>query len=185
MNVLLDVDGPICDWLGGVLEVVEEVSGKRIQRSDVKKWLIFSDMGLSEDQVAKVNAEISQPGWCASLKPVEGAKEAIEELRDIGCEIHFVTSPWRCVNWTYERENWLVAHGMAANTGQVTHTSQKHLLRGDILVDDSPGNVTMWQKANPEGQGLLWNASYNYTSDLYRIGGWKDLINYVIWRVRK
>lgn len=186
MMVLLDVDGPVCDWLGGALEVVEDVTGKRFYRDEVRNWLMFHTLGLTAAQVREIEHEIDQPGWCAALKPTLGAYEGVEALRDLGYVVHYVTSPWiTAKNWTYERTEWLVRHNFAAGAHHVTHTSAKYLLQGDIFVDDHPGNVNLWQASNKAGQGLLWSAPYNRFAEGYRVGGWDDLVSYAKWSTGK
>ncbi len=52
----------------------------------------------------------------------------------------------------------------------------KHLLRGDILIDDGAHNLIDWQ-----GIGILYNASWNKNVNMLRAGNW-DEVDYLVRR---
>lgn len=53
-----------------------------------------------------------------------------------------------------ERTRWLVRH-FDAKPSQIMHTSAKHLVRGDVLIDDKPTTIERWAHVNEGKLALL------------------------------
>ncbi len=184
-RVLLDSDGVVSDWIGGVLDVVREISGRIHYHDEVTTWLKLHQLGLTATQQKELEERIAEPGFCESLEELPGAREGVRRLRE-HADVHFVTSPWvSCPTWTFERTAWLQRHGYITDFKEVTHTYAKELVRGDFLVDDKPENVKKWSAANPDGQGFIWTQPWNRYADGYKIGSWDNLIGYVRWRMKR
>lgn len=103
---------------------------------------------------------------------IEGAKEVIdqwryEDLADLG----IVTTASNGMSMPYKIE-WLQKHFPYIEDIIMTHkTHVKHLLRGDILIDDGIHNLTKWQ-----GVGILYTQPWNEdNTDLPRANNWKEV----------
>ncbi len=183
MRVLLDSDGVVSDWIGGVLDVVREISGRIYYHDEVTTWLKLHKLGLTSSQQKDLEHAIAQPGFCESLPVLPGAVEGVMKLRAYA-DIHIVTSPWLSPTWTFERTRWLQRHGFIKDFKEVTHTYAKELVQGDFLVDDKPENVKKWAAANPNGQGLIWTQPWNRHAEGYKVDSWDSLLGYVKWRMK-
>lgn len=159
--VLLDVDGVLADFIGGVLDVVYEVTDKQRQREEIDQFDFCKALGLTAGERREVMATIGyRRKFCARLLPFPGAFDGIERLADLAA-IHVVTSPWNSnETWTHEREWWL-NHHFAIPHSHVTHTSAKHLIAGDWLVDDKTETCERWQAAHPSGVAVQWITPHN------------------------
>ena len=146
--VLLDVDGVLADFLGGVRRVVAEVTDQPVPL----RQTIYTD-----DLVGEVAAHwlrrSAEVAFCAGLEPYPGVPEAVEELRRVA-DVVAVTAPLKhCTGWEGVRRAWLAKHyGFAAR--DVVFTSRKDLVFGDVLVDDHFDHVepwiTRWAKNHPD-----------------------------------
>ncbi len=54
-------------------------------------------------------------------------------------------------------------------------TASKHLVVGDLLVDDSIDNVLAWNRAHGAERALLFDAPYNTNLDYTNRTRWPDL----------
>jgi 5'(3')-deoxyribonucleotidase len=60
--------------------------------------------------------------------------------------------------WVHERLQWLKRH-FGFEPHEIVFTSQKHLIRGDVLVDDHQEHVEKFP-----GRGVLWAKPHNLQS---------------------
>lgn len=188
--VLLDSDGVLSAFTAGYLDVIWALTGERHEVEEVDRWDLHecpffveldkrSHFGKPPGTLrARVEERISgPPGFCAGLRPLPGAREGVAALQAVA-DVYVVTSPWwSSPHWLAERTAWLHAH-MGIPAARVIHASAKHLVTGDVLVDDKPGNVRTWR----HGVGLLWDAHHNRgaeTADLTRVSTWDAVLEAV------
>lgn len=158
--VLLDCDGVLSDFIGGVLEIVKNVTGLIFSREDVGQFDFCAALGIRGMDASLIRGAIGERGFCESLKPYEGAQAGVRSLQEIA-EVYVVTSPWNSSpTWTHERESWLWRHFKIPHS-RVLHTSAKHLVAGDLFVDDKTSTVVAWRDAWPGRHAVRWNTPHN------------------------
>jgi len=164
-RILLDCDGVLADFMGGVFDLVEKQTGLRHSIDEITEWDFVKAMGLAPDLAKTVKATLSgEPGWWLSLKPFDQAAEAVALLRKMA-EVYIVTSPWNSHrNWLHEREAWLKKH-FGIPHSHVIACSAKHLVRGDILVDDKTSTLIDWQREHPTARAVRWEQPYNINDE--------------------
>lgn len=110
---------------------------------------------------------IKNPGFFEGLKPIEGAIEAIEELKD-KYDVYFLSTPMSAVPHSYMgKKIWIKEKfGEWANKRLIL-THRKDLCIGDILVDDRLKN----------GAGEFNGMRILFGGDLYP--SWKEVLNYL------
>lgn len=174
MRFLLDVDGVICDFLSGYLELVHQATGRLYTPADVTDF-DFKALAMSDAERERVEKWLFQYGWVVDLQALDGAVAAVHALIDRGHEIVFVTSPWRGhPTWAHERAEWLAAR---FPDPKIISTNQKHCIAGDVLIDDKPEHVVSWQAAHRQGLGVLWDAPYNRdATGLTRCSSWAEVL---------
>lgn len=172
---LTDVDEVLADFQGPALEVVAAVVGRRYQQSDFKEWDIFAD--LTKEEFKACQTVFEQPGWCASLPPLPGAVDAIQELRKTRT-VFAVTSPMHTRNWVYERTEWLQDH-FKFSRREIIFASTKHFIRGADYLDDNPHHIRDWKAEHPEGNAMLWDIPNTRTMgyDEHRVRSWSDVFS--------
>lgn len=183
MRVLLDVDGVLADWLRFYVEQVNRICGTNFKQEDAKSWDVEEAFDISGQKRKQVHQIISRPGSCYGLQAIPGALEGVNWLRDIPeVRIAYVTAPWNSsTTWAYERREWLKDKGFLQPEDSLVFTRDKYLVAGSVFIDDKPANVEAWQKANPNGSGLVWSQPYNYVSDLPRLRNWEELVQHIQW----
>lgn len=177
MRILLDVDGVIADFTGGVLSDIEHILGRYYEPHQVTRWSIKEALGLSDrDWKRIVDESICREGFAYFLDPYPGAVAAVNQLADAH-DVYFVTSPFYSgETWMHDRTEWLCKHFGQTQGRKVVHTSHKHLVDGDFLVDDKPETVWEWARVHVGRVGVLWDRPYNRRSGLtLRTNDWDRL----------
>jgi 5'(3')-deoxyribonucleotidase len=175
---LLDVDGVLADFIGGALQIVNDLFGTAHVREDVTQFDIAASLGLTAEQGAVMKRAIgAMPRFAGALRVLDGAVEAVRQLHQIA-EIYIVTSPWNSnPTWCHDREAWLDRH-FGILHARVIHTSAKHLVAGDILVDDKTSTLEQWRAAHPIGIAVQWATPHNRCDawDGASTSSWDELI---------
>lgn len=165
--VLLDVDGVLANFIEANLRTLHAFGAGPFVHDDVDQWSIEEALALTSSQRARMKARWSEPGFCASIPAYDGAVAGVEALRAVG-EVYAVTAPmWSSPTWQHERTEWLVRH-FDFRRDDVVSTAAKHLVRGDILVEDKLSTLRRWEEAHPTGVSVAWHRRYN--DDL--VEGW-------------
>lgn len=177
-RVLLDCDGVLADFKSSALDLIERFTGRReVPKTD---WDLFGHM--TPEARSQVEEAIYAEGWCHSLRPFPDAQEAVREMLQVA-EVYIVTTPYyRHKTWCYERTLWLYEH-FGIPEQHVIFARDKHLVQGDVFVDDKPAHVRDWREHHPEGQGIMWSGwlhERNMDMEPYRTQDWGDVLKYVL-----
>jgi len=173
---LVDVDDVLADLRPRVLHTINEVSGKEYIPDDFQVWDYFCV--LDEDQKKKVFQVLSEPGFCASLQVLPGAKEAIRELQSL-VKVLAVTWPFHSA-WFDERYAWLNREFGIPKDDTIL-TRSKYAVAGKWFLDDNLDNVLSWSDGNPGMEPMLWNtrATRDLGYDYLRVHSWDRVIDRV------
>jgi 5'-nucleotidase len=173
-RLVLDVDGVLADFVGHTLTLLGPIAPQG-GRNAFTTWDFVTTL---EPHVADHCIRgWRQQGWCRSIPPIDGAVEAVKQIRQAGVEVVYATSPMRnAPHWVEERFAWL-AHHFDADADHVALVHNKALIPGTVMVDDKPENVEAWARTYPSASTFLWSAPYNASSPLgalnaFRIDGW-------------
>lgn len=166
MITLLDCDGVLGDFTGRFAERLMETWGFDLRDEDITTF----DHSTVPNWQPRFWDLLKEPGFVAEMKPLPGARAAVETLRGLG-EVLCVTSPFDgAPHWMNERVEWL-KHHMGFNHKDVIHTHRKDLIRGDILVDDRYEHA--WDFP---GKGLLFDRPWNQGETKWRVFSWDDVL---------
>lgn len=184
-RVLVDVDGVLADCVG---EVVKHLNSGLVDApysvSDVRQWSIANALGVPKEEVDSI---FERPGFVFGMKPYPEARAGMDELRKVA-DVYIVTSPHpTSMTWCWERMEWLKEH-FDIGYDLVLQGKAKHIVDGDVLVDDKPANVTNWSVNRRGGLSVLWNQSWNEGDEAQRqlrkarhvrVRGWDPLLDLV------
>lgn len=165
--ILLDCDGVLSDFIGPVCALASSVTGRTHAPADVTRFDFASCLELTPLEKRQVTDYISMStGWWSQLPILPGAREGVARLQDLG-DVYIVTSPWNsCATWLHEREAWLKRHFNIPHS-RVLAGSAKHLVSGDIFVDDKTETLVNWCERQSSGIAVQWITPHN------RLDGWK------------
>lgn len=158
-TILLDCDGVLADFVSPALEIVHRLGGPKLLHDQLDAYDIGSVLD-SEEARDELWHTVSEPGFCASLKPYPGALPVVQELREIGTVV-CVTSPMATSpTWAHERAEWLHDY-FGFDRGQVISTSGKHYVAGDVFADDAAQHLARWRDRWSDRRALLVDRPWN------------------------
>jgi len=158
LTILCDVDSIIADLLAPWLAAYNDKHGRSVRVADVTKWKIHECVPDGERIYELLHTE----GLYRTLLPLPGALEGLRLLHDAGHHVVLLTA---CAN---KNENaagdklaWIRKHLPWLSYRDVIIGFHKHLVRGDVLIDDSPENIREYRAAWPSASILTIDYAYN------------------------
>lgn len=158
-RVLFDVDGVLANFCGSAAAVMSRVSGRTISHDDIRHWDVTKLLD-DESHVKESKRLIESAGFCASIEPYPGSREAVREVAKVA-DVFFVTAPMHSNrHWIPERIEWLESN-FGADPKDIVFTYRKFLVKGSLIVEDSGPNAESWLTHHPDGSAVLWDRPYN------------------------
>lgn len=184
-TILVDVDDTVADLVSSWLEKYNSTYNDSLTKSAIKSWAIHEYV---KPEVGRLIYDLLSTGCIYDdVKPIEGALQGIQALRDLGHRVVFVTS-----HFNDKKVFWLQQHGLLVDypykdgrwqtSRDVIMTNDKSMILGDLLIDDRPANLATFR-----GGVVLftqpWNESLAYPES-GRANNWKEVISIVKNRFR-
>lgn len=182
MRILVDMDGVIADWgnaYGESLDAFGDAAAGIPRHAEQRSFNL--NEGRTDEEKALIAAVMIEEGFYSRLRPIPGAKTALKAMLAAGHDVRICTSPWvsnpTCAS---DKLNWVAKHYGTHWAQRVIITTDKTLVRGDVLIDDKPA-VT--GGVDPEWVHVLFDQPYNRDVDRPRILAWGNdhhaLIDYL------
>lgn len=123
------------------------------------------------------------PHFFEDLQPLPGAQASVAALRSAGHDVMILTAGGDIEDAATQKMRWC-KRWLDMSPKQVMVTSRKELVRGDIIVDDSPKQIQNYRKAWPSayifGIRYPYNAHIGPEARTHLFYGWKDTV--CAWR---
>lgn len=162
-TVLVDCDGVLADFVGGVCREVNKTIPERVHQFKPKD---FTEWDIGRLLPSYWKGIVSRPGFCYGLEPYPDAKEGMKTLLDSGAKAIVVTSPWTSDSWISERIEWLRCHFSIDRTNIIfADSGHKALIKGDFLIEDNLPTLQDWSREN-KGYGYLIDRPWNQDATL-------------------
>lgn len=178
MIILVDMDDVLADFEGEFLRRWKAKYPDKpcIELEDRKGFHLEEQ--YPEELKELVKSVYNAPGFCKSLKPIEGSLESLVEMKNEGHEVFICTSPLThydsCVLEKYE---WIEQYLGSEWVKKIILTRDKTLVKGDFLVDDKPeitGVIT------PAWEHVIFDKAYNRDvtnkKRLKNLKDWKSIL---------
>jgi len=187
MRILVDCDGVVCDFATAYHNAALTELGKQYDGDihDRKTWDVGDAMELTETERRLLYVPLTHPGVGANLPAYQPAIEAVVEMSKFA-EIVFVTAPFPfSPTWMWDRNIWLEKQFPTLDY-KVIHTADKHLIVGDVLIDDKVCNIESWadamRKLGRFPKPILWGWPFNEgqtPKKAYRFTDWADVLKLI------
>ena len=162
MTILIDMDDVLEQLLVGWTAYLNERYGTSVSAEDVKNWNVsLAYPMLTYEQVYPATHDDALWDY---VPPMPGAVEAVKQLIDEGHDVYVVTAT-EYQSLKAKMDKVLFKYFPYLSFDKVIITKNKHLIKGDVLIDDGPHNL-----AGGDYKKLLYDASHNRTFDETAIG---------------
>jgi 5'(3')-deoxyribonucleotidase len=178
-TVILDMDDTIADCVAHWISILNDRYECNLEREDITDWKIantpkMKEIGLSESQIFSPMNEV---GFFRSLPLKKGAKEGVDILLQrykvvIATSLPLFRPPGVQLRHAEDKVEWLEEHfPYFVETKNIIISKRKDLIKGDLLIDDAPQFIKMFQ-----GNVLIMDAPWNRKlTNLPRAESWAQV----------
>ena len=171
MIILVDMDDTIENLGLAWVDYLNRKYDKNVNWYDIRKW----DMQIPYPDLTKeqIYGALNDEELWDNVTAKEDASHYLKKLIDEGNKVYIVTASWyttilpkmeRCLFKLFPFLTW----------SQVIVVLDKHMIKGDILIDDNPLNLV-----GGDYFGVLFTAPHNIeyddsSTDIVRVDNWKS-----------
>jgi len=170
---ILDCDEVLCTLRDTIVaECVPSLQGV-----EVPIWDYFSV--VTPEELVAMRTRMKDPLFWRKLPVEPGAQAGVQKLRADGFHIVVATAPYRSNKmWGYERYGWLAKH-FDIDPDDVLIGNRKHLIDGDLFIDDRPEHIVTWGPSHPNSLVVIKDRSYNRdiipSTNTRRMANWGEI----------
>lgn len=128
-----------------------------VTMEDIKTWNVSNHVKIGQ----KINDYLYKDGFFLDLPAIEGAIETLKKIQDLGHNVYIVSSPSWPGTSASDKITWARKHLPFINKRNIFLCHQKHMVKGDILIDDSPDNLKMYKQHWPAARTMTIAYPYN------------------------
>ncbi len=148
LSVGFDMDGVLCDFLGGLIPTLEELFGLTLEREDfvtsATYELIYPMLTPSQQKVFADRdlfyRTVTPPGFFKNLQPYPGMAEALRQVAEEQEYICIITRPIEWERCPGEKKWWIDKYlsDLKIPIFMTSRMEAKSLIQVDVIVDDDP-----------------------------------------------
>jgi len=167
MIIMLDMDGVVTDWIGGVCNLLGVPLDKLSLLWPPGKYDIelalsaYFEREFTEDELwDRINHAEKFEGFWRHLEMLPWAQQLLDLVEDMGSEWYYCTSPSRHASSFSGKRLWMQRHH-GDKFRDYFLTKHKHLLANPVtvLIDDSKSKIKKFKKHG--GHTILFPRFYN------------------------
>lgn len=182
--VILDCDDVLADYCGEFRRMVEIYLSPGVlerESKDDPTWGIFDRLHMTDPEKAHILKELEAPGFCASLPVLPGAVEGVSKLKQIA-QVIVATGHGHGRHWQAERTRWVHRHFGEDIPVILVDPEWKHLIDGDVMIDDRHETLVKWYEAL-RPMPILWTTRENEALEEHpctvRVRSWDRVLDLV------
>ena len=177
MIVLVDIDNTIAHFDGMFLERFKSKYPDQqfIKLEDRRSFYPVEDyhklLGIDKKELKQI---YESKGFFSNLSLIDGAKEALNEMKMEGLKVFLCTSPIGMYeNCVLEKFKWVENNLGIEWVDNIILTNDKTLIKGNVLIDDKPNILGV--NPTPEWTHIIFDQPYNREIvDKIRLTLWSD-----------
>lgn len=157
--VLVDMDGVLANFDQRVFDVLSERHPEVEQPAKDERLFPLKNSFATEHH-ALLHAIMTEPGFFASLAPIEGAVDSMHAMLAHGLDVRICSAPLASSPaCAAEKVAWVAEHLGKEWVDRLILTRDKTYVRGDYLIDDAP--VAKGSGLEPTWEHIYMEQPYN------------------------
>ena len=168
MTLFVDMDEVMADTYQAHIDLYNSDFNASLHVSDCSGKEVWQCVPVEHQKSIKQHAHT--PGFFTDLNVVPQSQEILEKLNK-KYEVYVASAAMQFPNSLVEKSDWLDEHFPFIPWQRRILCGDKHILRGDILIDDRSYNL---QKFN--GRSILFTSPHNVNTEGFeRANGWLEI----------
>ena len=172
MDIIVDCDCTVIDFVGGILRIAGNPDRSLASEYD---WFMTA---YGDERAERIRwlLDYDSDYW-QNLPALPGAQEGVADLREQGHNIIWVTKPYpKKYGWESDRRIWLNEFmGANLHNEPIIFSGDKYLIHADAMIDDTISMVENWERDHPTGLGLIFGSEANRQSG-FELVDWEDIM---------
>lgn len=185
----VDIDGVLADYPRSFVEFINKELGTDFDPDKITNYNIYEELGLSTELGMELKDKYRQSGQKRFIPVIDGAKEMLHGLRDLGYKIVLLTArPYKKYNRIFpDTMEWLEKNGLVYDAIIFDENKEERLLkefganRVDFFIDDVAGNAN--SISNLGVKCFLVDRPYNQDAvlkeNVVRVNSVKEVLDHV------
>lgn len=168
MVIFLDMDEVLADTYGAHIKWYNRDYGETLCTENCMGGEVWQ--AVPEDRQHSVRKHASLEGFFSELDPLPDSVEVVRELCKNN-EVYIASAAMQFPNSLREKSDWLDTHFPFIPWQYRILCGHKHMLNGDILIDDRSYNLKRFS-----GRPLLFTSPHNiHENHFERVDNWRQV----------
>lgn len=167
MTIFVDMDEVLADTYGAHIESYNSHFGTNLTVEQCMGGEVWQQVPEHREHLW---SHYFKPGFFRNLSPIS---DSIEVMRELAAkhEVFVASAAMQFPNSLEEKHQWLDEHMPFITWRNRILLGDKHILRGDVLIDDRSYNLESFK-----GRGILFTSPHNiHTEGFERAGTWAEI----------
>jgi len=166
MRLLIDMDSVLVQLLPAWLERYNRDYDDTLRVEDIHVWEMHQSVKSSCGN--KIYEYLKEPGLYRNLLPMPEGPETVRRLMDEGHQVFLVTAPpLNSPHAVWDKLEWVREHLPFFALDHMIFCHQKWLLQGDILFDDCPTHLELFEQTS-----IAMSYPYNKGYGQIQVSSW-------------
>lgn len=163
-QVLVDMDGVLADVYTQFIDWEYKESGTRLRLEDLQ--------GKTETEAfPSCNKHVRSMDFFRTAPVIPGSVEGLKYLNE-KYKVLIVSSATEYPQSLTEKQEWLNKHFPFITWEQMTFCGRKDSIKGDIMIDDHPKNLRVF-----DGEKYIFTQPHNiFITDYKRVNSWNEIM---------
>ena len=191
MNIAVDIDEVMANFLEQFIQFQEKEYGKRVQFENITSYSLKDFFGVSEKEEIRQIYEFYTTEFFRNIKPIPNSKESLEKLKGQGHRLFVITA--RQSHIENETIEWVNTHYpgifediIITNEGAKTTSYERKAdvcttLGAHIIIEDSFKNA--YESAQKGMKAILFNKPWNRREKdregIFRVDSWEQALTII------
>lgn len=173
MTIMVDIDDTICNLQDVVIDLFNKRYGSHYAIEDFTDYDIMNVLP-TQDAIVMKNM-YGETGLYSKVKPIPGAREALQKLINMGHQVYLVTA---AVPKTYgEKIEFIHRYFPFIDESHIVCMKHKWMFKADIMIEDNMQNLLERPYYHRICFDMPWNQNdKDWVYGIHRCHNWSDVL---------